>query len=475
MPVTLEEELREQSRWKLKPRYENVPFPEQLLRNEFSSVDAHRAQMDRAVTQLLGYVARQVPYYQSLFQQLKLGVGDLQGMQALARLPVLYKATVQAESARLSPERLPPGHVDGGSSRTSGTTGQPLVVKQTRAAWAMFALLKQRELRWFRFDPMGKFAHLRPGVDLPRKPNGGLINLKAECRLDEWLTVNRYFKTGPCIGFRDHNSNEDQVRWLEQCRPDYLLGLPSNLEQVGLSLKDGVPGLKALQLISQQLTEPMRRSIEQSYRVPVHQNFGLNEIGIVASRCAEGGRYHVHTEHCVAEVVDDQGQPLPPGQWGRLVITGLTNAAMPLIRYDADDLAMMAEGPCACGRTLPALADVSGRYSRQSKLPPGTRAQLNQLGKAIEFAPPEIKALLRQYQMHQRLDRSLDMSLVVAEGDGAPLIRHLEQAWRDLTDAPALRLRVVAGIPRPARGKFQSFVSDFDQMPVPADDRSSEV
>jgi phenylacetate-CoA ligase len=45
-----------------------------------------------------------------------------------------------------------------------------------------------------------------------------------------------------------------------------------------------------------------------------------------------------------------------------LVCTGLLNADMPLIRYRMGDRgALGSTSPCACGRTLPALACIEGR------------------------------------------------------------------------------------------------------------------
>jgi len=38
-----------------------------------------------------------------------------------------------------------------------------------------------------------------------------------------------------------------------------------------------------------------------------------------------------------------RGQPLPPGETGRLAITDLVNTAMPLIRYDVGDVGRLQQ------------------------------------------------------------------------------------------------------------------------------------
>ncbi len=52
----------------------------------------------------------------------------------------------------------------------------------------------------------------------------------------------------------------------------------------------------------------MRTHIERSFGVPAHQNYGLNEVGLVAARC-EAGRYHVHAENCHVEIIGEDGRP----------------------------------------------------------------------------------------------------------------------------------------------------------------------
>jgi phenylacetate-CoA ligase len=51
------------------------------------------------------------------------------------------------------------------------------------------------------------------------------------------------------------------------------------------------------------------------------------------------------------EVVDAGGWALPAGEEGQIVITCLTNYAMPLIRYAIGDAGSLAPaGTCICGR-----------------------------------------------------------------------------------------------------------------------------
>ena len=167
--------------------------------------------------------------------------------------------------------------------------------------------------------------------------------------------------------------------------------------------------------ISEQMTPPMRRRIERAFSAPVYQNYGLNEIGMVAVRCL-AGRYHVHAEHCLVENVDDAGRAMAPGDTGRIVVTALKNPAMPLIRFDTDDLAQVLSGPCPCGRTLPSFGDIAGRYSRIAFLPDGTLGRVAAIRDALETMPREIAGNLRQFQVHQFRDGGFELRLVSQGG-----------------------------------------------------------
>ncbi|MDP6591413.1 MAG: hypothetical protein QF449_03710 [Alphaproteobacteria bacterium] len=61
--------------------------------------------------------------------------------------------------------------------------------------------------------------------------------------------------------------------------------------------------------------------MEKMFGAPINLGYGLNEIGIVAACCPEAGRYHIHDEHCLVEIVDDDNQPVASGEFGRILVT----------------------------------------------------------------------------------------------------------------------------------------------------------
>ena len=55
------------------------------------------------------------------------------------------------------------------------------------------------------------------------------------------------------------------------------------------------------------------------------------------------------------------GMPVRPGESGEVVVTTLTNEAMPLIRYKTGNISRMLMQPCACGSNLHRMEKISGR------------------------------------------------------------------------------------------------------------------
>lgn len=465
MATTKEIEQEEQRRWKPLPEWSAVKWHDGLVTREFVTQEQEEALEANAIHAVARFVAEQVPYYQDLFKRLGISADDIRRPEDLLKLPVLTRSDVQEHKASLCARTLPEGQRVASMVKTSGSTGQPVEVYHSSRSAMMFPILKQRQMRWARIDPMGRIGMIRPPKDLPRGPEGRLLEEGETCERDTWsVQVGPYFQTGRLVGFSNRNDVDRQVDWVEEQRLDYLLGHAAELEHLAFGFQDRQPpeGLRGIFAIAQQLAPEMRQRIERTFSLDVQENYGFNEIGIVATRCVEGGRYHVNAEHCLVEIVDDDGYPCAPGERGHVVTTTLVNAAMPLIRYDSGDLAEAVGGPCPCGRSLPAFGDIHGRYRRLLDLPSDTFRYWNALRTALGDLPENLSKPLRQYQLHQYRDGSYELRIVIAGTFPAAFSERVQAVWAAAaSDPPSLVIRVVDEIPRPPGGKFQDFTSDF--------------
>lgn len=470
--TSLKEELAEQARWR--PRA-GAPFGKEfraLVENEFMPPERLQEWTSRRLAALLKFAAANVPYYRDLAAEIGVTAEELARENGLRALPALTKHIVQDAGEALQSLRLPRGHQPAGRTITSGTTGRPTVVRQTNLSGSMFNLLKQREYRWFRFDPAGKLASIRTASEFRSRPKGPDNPDGATYRARGWRYVENFFETGPFVGFNITNPMREQLAWLAREKPDYLMSLPSNLENLAYSANGAnpAPGLRGLLAIAEQTSAAMRRRIEAGFGMAPAQNYGLTEIGIVASRC-EAGRFHVHLEHCLVEIVDEDGRACAPGETGHVLATCLTNFLTPIIRYDTGDLAKVVADPCPCGRSLPAFGPIVGRYWRFAGLPEGTVGRFFAVRFGIEELPPEISRDLRLFQLHHFRDNRFELRLAVAKPLPPEFYDRIRAAWAAACPGEVVPLAIVevANIAPGPSGKLQEFTSDVNP-PLEEDD-----
>ena len=138
------------------------------------------------------------------------------------------------------------------------------------------------------------------------------------------------------------------------CTPTYALHLAEVAESLGLDLRSsairttihaGEPGASV---------ESVKLRIEQAWGATCFDHAGATEVGAWAFDCqAQTGFIHLNELEFIFEVINPQtGEAVDEGTRGELVITTLSRAGMPVLRYRTGDLVELSTEPCACGRTL---------------------------------------------------------------------------------------------------------------------------
>jgi phenylacetate-CoA ligase len=137
------------------------------------------------------------------------------------------------------------------------------------------------------------------------------------------------------------------------CTPSYFLHLLERAGEMGIDIAS-LP-LRAGIFGAEPWSDGMRARIQESGGIRAYDIYGLSEIigPGVAIECEEQDGLHIFEDHFYPEIVDpDNGEPLPEGVEGELVLTTLSKQAMPMIRYRTRDITSIIPGPCRCGRTL---------------------------------------------------------------------------------------------------------------------------
>ncbi len=337
-------------------------FLRTLDRTQYLPRDQLRAFQVSRLRELLIYADRYVPYYTALFRDCSFDPGELSSVSDLERLPLLTRDTLRTNSASMVSTQPRRGLFENG---TGGSTGSPVQFFQDDLYHAWWKANRIRTRRWFDFDRGDRIAYLwGANQDIPDWSRRA--RLVVALKREKWLNT---FKVTP-------ERMEAFARVLVRWRPLHIVGYSSGLEEFARFVREsGIKGIRprSIESSAEKLWPEQRELIEEVFGAPVYDVYGSREMGFIAAECP-GRAMHVLADMRVLQIVDDRGNPMTPGETGRIVVTDLTNYAMPLIRYEIGDLGVERSGsgePCPCGRTLPRLERVVGRSHEMIRTPAG--------------------------------------------------------------------------------------------------------
>jgi phenylacetate-CoA ligase len=172
-------------------------------------------------------------------------------------------------------------------------------------------------------------------------------------------------------------SDENLLKVLQDFRSkkfDYINGYTSSLVVFAkflitrnIVLKEICPTLRLVMPTSEVCDDIDRKNLEKGFGVKVFNEYGAAELDVIAMDDADGD-FVLNEETLFVEVLDDDNLPVKPGVEGKVIITALFNEAMPFIRYEIGDRAVLSE-KVKNGRRV--LEKVIGRTNDIIKLPSG--------------------------------------------------------------------------------------------------------
>ena len=421
----------------------------QLLQSEWWPVERITQFQFTQLNSMVRHAVAQVPYYQARFAEIGFNAGSVLTPEVFARLPALTRRDVQSAGAALFAASIPAQHGGIASGETSGSTGAPVVFRSSlleQLFWNAFTL---RDHLWHRRDLSGRLAAVRYA------PAGGTAA--------GWgPATDAAFVTGDCAILHIDTDLSQQVDWLCERDPVYLLSYASNIRQLALAFMARglrLPRLREVRSVSEVVGPELRTLVRGAWNVPLTDMYSAKEVGYIALQCPERDVYHVQSENVLVEIVDEGNRPCAPGQAGRVLLTALHKFAMPLIRYEIGDYAVPGEA-CTCGRGLPTIREIRGRERNMMHLPNGDkRWPLCDLVKE-----PQLPGIL-QYQFVQKSHEHLELRLVV----GPQYSRNLEPVLREIVHRRLgypFELAIFYGdsIPRSSGGKYEDFRSEIDAV-----------
>ncbi len=444
--------------YRLRGRNRYARFRETLELQRLPTDELRRRQFWQVST-LLRYAYDHVPYYRERFRELGATPEDIRSFEDFNSFPVLTRQGVQDNMSELLSSNVLENmrYVN----FSGGTTGHPIRFYQDlrlRESMDSNWLLCLSFAGWTPSDMIVSVWGNPRDIGASAVPSG----------LRPWLAGNvllnayRYGK-------------EDLRTWLKvigRYRRVFLYGYVSvlaDLAEFALDNDIRTTSVQGAVTTAERLHEQQRVLIGQAFACKVHDQYGSREVPAVAAECAHGGM-HLLTHSAYAEFLPvENGRMREPfyeeaEQDGlrRIVLTNLTNRAMPLIRYEVGDLGAPAEGSCDCGRGFPLMRMGVGRLGCTLRLPDGRRLYSTFFVRQL-YGMDGISA----FQFRQS---ALDsVTLFVVRGPRfsevvADKLQKLQARFpRDLCPGMALDIRYVDEVPRTEAGKHRHVVCEVEE------------
>ena len=153
---------------------------------------------------------------------------------------------------------------------------------------------------------------------------------------------------------------EQMLDLVQETQPETYIGFPVTLLSLARLYGEDFPVRRAL-VSGDACPKGVMAELEKILGSRLYPHYGSRECGLGgAVTCPAFEGMHLRENHILPEIIDVNGNVLPDGEYGELVITTICADAMPLIRYRTGDYTRLLP-PCKCGGVTRRLDMVSRR------------------------------------------------------------------------------------------------------------------
>jgi len=410
-----------------------------------------RKLQNKLLKSLLNRLYKRVPFYKSLFDELGIQLGDINGVEDLYKLPFTHKDDLRDNYPYAM--FAEPMHEIRRIHASSGTTGKPTVVGYTQNDLAVFDEVVARSL---------VCAGARPGMKLHNAYGYGLFT--GGLGMHGGAT-----KMGMAVIPVSGGMTDRQLTILQDFAPEVICCTPSYAQTLSdecktRGIKPNELAVKYAILGAEPWTEAIRQQVEEGLDVIATNIYGLSEIigpGVSQEDFEEKGTgSYIWEDHFYPEVVDKEtGDPLPYGKEGVLVFTTLTKEAFPLLRYWTNDICSLHYDPNA-KRTHIKMSAIKGRADDMLII-----RGVNLFHTQVEEVVQQFEELTPNYQLVVSKSGNMDAVQVKVEVDTGVVpedtdlaARVAERIKNTIGLSMDISLQAPGSIPRSQGGKLSRVV-----------------
>jgi len=429
---------------------------QELERTQWLSPTEIQALQLEKLRRLLAHAYANVPFYRKRFDDAEIRPDQIQTLEDYQRVPILTTDDIRQNLDQLVATNCQRDALR--RNTTGGSTGVPLVFYQDSSFHTFNWASRLRYRKWYGFEMGDKVAFLW-GMDRDIPPSDWLKRLKLGLRRERWLNSFNVSK----------EKMEAFARRLIAWQPTYIVAYASSLYLFASFLRQaGLDRVRpvAIESSAEKLWDFQRELIEDVFQCPVFNVYGSREFGGVAAECEAHTGLHVLADVRYLEFLRE-GKPVQNGDFGEIIVTDLTNYAMPFIRYQTGDLGRPLSQPCTCGRGFPLIQEIVGRSSDVLSAPNGRYVH----GEYFTHLFYEIPGV-RRFQVHQKTLHDVE---ILIEGDSELPPETLAEIRRKILvqmgEKTNLTFKMVDAIPLTPSGKYRFTISDvpIDFVKSPAE------
>ncbi|MBL4575425.1 MAG: phenylacetate--CoA ligase family protein [Opitutaceae bacterium] len=341
--------------------------------SDCSSDELHSIQLG-LLKEVLKTANEYVPYYTRLFKKIDFEPRDFKEFEDLQLIPPLTRedlidnrldlvdtrwraAAEKANTSNGAPGEPHPLALFRGKqlirNSSSGSTGQPTIFYETGSITASNWANELRLRSWFNIQPGAREVRIaRMSINDFRKSK--VIPIRR--RLWNQLQLPGASMTDEDYAFtaKEVSGFKPRVLWSNTYS---LVGLAEYIKAHPKAYQPLRPEL--IITWAAPLYDHERVILENVFRCPVSNIYGLREVGHIASQ-SEHGSMHIHQESVYLESLHNNSS-IATNTPSELLATTLVPTPMPFIRYHTGDVGTFSDSECACGMKLKTLKELTGR------------------------------------------------------------------------------------------------------------------
>lgn len=319
--------------------------------NQWLSFDELKELQWHKLRRLIKYSYENVEYYRKLMDREGILPEDIKDYKDFQKFPILTKKKIRENLSSLISGAV--RKKDLKKNSTGGSTGENLIFFNDIVSLICRRANTIRKNRWCGVDIGDKEAFLW-GAPFDIKESEKILS-----------RIRNFFMNK--IYLSSYNLSEESMKQyakiLTKFKPKLITAYPTPLTHFAeFLLENKINTIKPSAIITsaETLFDYQRDIIERAFNCSIFNRYGCREFGNIAQECEKHNGLHICIDRVFLEIIKN-GKPVQPGELGEIIITDLDNYGMPFIRYRIEDIGILSNRQCQCGRGLPLLEKIEGR------------------------------------------------------------------------------------------------------------------